>query len=118
MNARVHGTIRHTLWVTSLCLASACAAVGVGTDKAGGDTVVLRLATIDGVPSPGDPTEAPEAFAEALSEVSGGRLKVDLLHSYGDGRPDAESDLVKALARGSDLDGGWPATRAFAAAGI
>ena len=61
---------------------------------------------------------APEAFAEALPEVSGGRLKVDLLHTYGDGRPDAESDLVKALASGSDLDGGWPATRAFAAAGI
>ena len=102
-----------------MCLAAACSGIGIGGgDKAGGDTVVLRLATIDGVTSAGGTAGAPEAFAEALPEVSGGRLKVDLLHTYGDGRPDAESDLVKALARGSDLDGGWPATRAFAAAGI
>ena len=118
MNARTHRSVRTTIWATAVCLATACSAVGIGGDKAGGDTVVLRLATIDGVPSAGETASAPETFAEALSEVSGGRLKVDLLHTYGDGRPDAESDLVKALAKGSDLDGGWPATRAFAAAGI
>ena len=117
MNARTHRPVRTTIWATALCLATACSAAGIGGDKAGGDTVVLRLATIDGMPTEGG-ARGPEAFADALPEVSGGRLKVDLLDTYGDGRPDAESDLVKAIARGSDLDGGWPATRAFAAAGI
>ena len=118
MNDRMHRPVRIMLLATAVVLASACSGVGLSDDKAGGDTVVLRLATIDGVPSAGGTASAPEAFATALPEVSSGRLKVDLLHTYGDGRPDAESDLVKALAKGSDLDGGWPTTRAFAAAGI
>jgi TRAP-type C4-dicarboxylate transport system substrate-binding protein len=118
MSARVFRSVRHVIWVTAVCLATACSGIGVGGDKSGGDTVVLRFATIDGMASGGDLSSSPETFATALSEVSGGRLKVHLDHSWGDGRPDAESDLVQALASGTDLDGGWPATRAFAAAGI
>jgi TRAP-type C4-dicarboxylate transport system substrate-binding protein len=118
MDTRTRRPATTTTWAIAACLATACSGAGVAGDKAGGDTVVLRMATIDGVPTEGAAASAPEAFAEALPEVSGGRLRVDLLHSYGAGRPEAESDLVEALARGTDLDGGWPATRAFAAAGI
>lgn len=118
MNTRMNRTVLQAVSATVLCLAAACSTLGTGDDKAGGDTVVLRLATIDGAPSAGASSAGPETFASALSEVSGGRLKADLVNTYGEGRPDAESDLVRALAIGSDLDGGWPATRAFAAAGI
>jgi TRAP-type C4-dicarboxylate transport system substrate-binding protein len=100
--------------VAILGAAAACAAE---TDKAGADTIVLRFATVDGVASAAETSGSPESFARALSDVSNGRIKVDLRHNYGEGRPTAESDLVKALASGS-LDGGWPATRAFASAGI
>jgi TRAP-type C4-dicarboxylate transport system substrate-binding protein len=56
-------------------------------------------------------------FVDAVEEVSHGRLKVDLTWDYAAGAADAESQLVEAIASG-DVDGGWPATRAFARAGI
>jgi TRAP-type C4-dicarboxylate transport system substrate-binding protein len=89
----------------------------VPADRSGADTVVLRLATIDGAVNTNGQTFGPEAFVEALEEVSGGRLRVEVTTRYGNGAPDAESRLVEAIAAG-DLDGGWPSTRAFANAGI
>ena len=85
-------------------------------DKAGGDTIVLRIGTIDGVNNNGQ-SFGPQAFVDALSEVSEGRLQVEVIESYGEGAADSESDLVAAIASG-ELDGGWPSTRAFAVAGI
>ena len=86
------------------------------TDKAGSETTTLRLATIDSVNNNGQ-SYGPEAFVDGLEEVSGGRLRVEVLETYGDGAPDAESNLVRAIADG-EIDGGWPSTRAFANAGI
>jgi TRAP-type C4-dicarboxylate transport system substrate-binding protein len=83
-------------------------------DKTGGETVVLTMATIDGEVQGGP---APQAFLDSLAASSGGRFKVDVTTSFGDGAADAESRLVQSIASG-ELDGGWPATRAFAAAGI
>ena len=54
---------------------------------------------------------------KALSEVSGGRLQVEVETDWGEGSARAEADLVRAIGRG-DVDGGWPSTRAFAEAGI
>ena len=85
-------------------------------DKTGGDTVALRLGTIDEVNNNGQ-SFGPQAFVDALAEVSEGRLEVEVIEGYGEGTADSESDLVSAIASG-ELDGGWPSTRAFAEAGI
>ena len=84
-------------------------------DKAGSETVSLRMAAIDGPDIPRAP--GVEAFLNHLVAVSQGALQVEVTHAYGDGAADAESRLVEAIASG-DLDGGWPSTRAFNRAGI
>ena len=99
----------------AIALVAACSAAP-GTDKSGSDTVVLRLATIDRVNNNGQ-SYGPEAFVENLEKVSDGRIKVEMTIEYGDAAPEAESNLVKAIASG-EVDGGWPSTRAFANAGI
>ena len=85
-------------------------------DKAGSETVVLRLATIDEV-NPNGQYFGSQAFVDALEQVSGSRIKVEMVTGYGEGAPDAESQLVEAIASG-EVDGGAPSTRAFARAGI
>jgi TRAP-type C4-dicarboxylate transport system substrate-binding protein len=85
-------------------------------DKAGGDSAVLTLATIDDVNDNGQ-SFGPQAFVDNLRTVSGGRLKVEIKTDYGDGDAKAESAIVKAIAAG-EIDGGWPSTRSFAGAGI
>jgi TRAP-type C4-dicarboxylate transport system substrate-binding protein len=109
------GVIRILGAVTLMSMTAACTAAGA-TDKAGSSTVVLKLGTIDEVNGNGQ-AYGPQAFVDSLSKLSGGRLKIELTKDYGKGGAEAESDLVKAIASGK-LDGGWPATRAFARAGI
>jgi TRAP-type C4-dicarboxylate transport system substrate-binding protein len=87
-----------------------------GLDKAGGDTAVLTLASLDDVNNNGQ-SFGPQAFVDNLSAVSGGRLRVDVKTEYGGSGADAESKVVKAIATG-EVDGGWPSTRAFSGAGI
>ena len=101
--------------VGAAALVAACSATP-GTDKSGGDTVVLRLATFDRVNNNGQ-SYGPQAFLDNLEKVSDGRIKVEVTEEYGQGAPEAESDLVEAIASG-EVDGGWPSTRAFANAGI
>jgi TRAP-type C4-dicarboxylate transport system substrate-binding protein len=88
-----------------------------GVDKAGNQTVVLEFSSIDGINDNGQ-SYGPQAFIDALEQVSGGKIKVRV-RTDDDGNPDpaAETGLVKAIASG-DLDGGWPTVRAFARAGI
>ena len=95
--------------------ASACQAPG-SADKAGSATVVVRLATIDKVNDNGQ-SFGPQAFVDELAKVSGGHIKVQVVKDFHVGDPNAESQLVKAIAAG-EIDGGWPSTRAFANAGI
>jgi TRAP-type C4-dicarboxylate transport system substrate-binding protein len=99
----------------TIALVAACSAAP-STDKSGSDTAVLRLATIDRVNNNGQ-SYGPEAFVESLEKVSNGRINVEMTIEYGGGAPEAESNLVKAMASG-EVDGGWPSTRAFANAGI
>jgi TRAP-type C4-dicarboxylate transport system substrate-binding protein len=113
MNSKPTG--RWAAAVATVALVAACSATP-GADKSGGDTVVLRLATIDQVNNNGQ-SYGPQAFVENLEKVSDGRIKVEVTEKYGDGAPEAESDLVEAIASG-EVDGGWPSTRAFANAGI
>jgi TRAP-type C4-dicarboxylate transport system substrate-binding protein len=105
-------------WIAAaatVALVAACS-IAPSTDKSGSDTAVLRLATIDRVNNNGQ-SYGPEAFVENLEKVSDGRIKVEVTEDYGSGAPEAESNLVKAIAA-SEVDGGWPSTRAFANAGI
>jgi TRAP-type C4-dicarboxylate transport system substrate-binding protein len=97
--------------LTAGCFASA------GGDKTGGDVVVLRLATIDAVDNNGQ-SFGPVAFVRALEDVSDGRIQVEVdTETYGDGSVESETEIVQAISDGR-IDGGWPSTRAFAAAGI
>ena len=107
---------RAVIAIVILAMTVACTTTQ-GSDKTGGDTVVLTLATFEGQPNaniyalygPG-----PAVFVEQLGKVSGGRVKVELKTEYGgEGAPDAESKVVRAIAAG-EVDGGWPSTRAFA----
>ena len=123
MNVRRKPTGRRSAAVTAAVVGlvagglAACSAPATQTDRAGGDTVVLHLATSDGEGVDPHLIQGPIEFVEALDDVSDGRLKVDLTWDYASGAADAETQLVEAIASG-DVDGGWPATRAFARAGI
>jgi TRAP-type C4-dicarboxylate transport system substrate-binding protein len=107
---------RAVIAIMVLTMTAACQTTQ-GADKTGGDTVVLTLATFEPVPNANGQNHGPEAFVENLGKVSQGRLKVELKTDYGDGAADAESQVVRAIASG-EVDGGWPATRAFARAGV
>ena len=95
----------------------ACSAPAAPADRTGGDTVVLHLATSDGEGVDPATYQGPMEFVDAVEEVSEGRLKVDLSWNFASGAADAESQLVEAIASGA-VDGGWPATRAFARTGV
>lgn len=110
---RAAGTV--TAGIVAAVLAAGCTTPP--TDKAGSDTMVLKLATIDGQINNNGYSFGPATFVRALSEVSGDRIQVDVATTYGGEDAAAEADLVTAIAEG-EVDGGWPATRAFAAAGI
>jgi TRAP-type C4-dicarboxylate transport system substrate-binding protein len=99
--------------IAVVALAAACQSA----DKTGGDTAVLRLATFEGEVNANGQNYGPQAFVDNLAKVSGGRLKVELKTEFGAGSADAESRVVRAIATG-EVDGGWPATRAFASGGI
>ena len=100
-----------------LGIVSVLGACASGTDKAGAETLVLRLATIDGEVDPTGAQYGQQAFVDALEDVSEGGIVVELAAPFGEGAAEAESELVSAIAEGT-IDGGWPSTRAFAAAGI
>jgi TRAP-type C4-dicarboxylate transport system substrate-binding protein len=100
----------------SVLVASCAGQVIAPQDKAGSQTLVLKLATTDTVAING-PSFGQKAFLDALASVSGGLIKVDMTLGFGDSATDAESTMVEAIASG-EVDGGWPSTRAFANAGI
>jgi TRAP-type C4-dicarboxylate transport system substrate-binding protein len=88
-----------------------------GADKSGSDVLRLDFATVDGQVSSSGYQPGPEVFISSLQDLSGDRIQVDVATEYGGMRAVAESELVQAVADG-EIDGGWPAGRAFAAAGI
>ena len=99
----------------SVGAAAACSA-SAPADRAGGETVTLKLGTIDHV-NPDGQSFGVQAFVDNIPKVSDGRLKVEVVEDYGGGDPTADADLIKAIADGN-LDGGWVGTRGFGAAGI
>ena len=85
-------------------------------DRAGDQTVTLRLPVIDDVNGNGV-SYGTEAFVKAVDDVSGGHLKLDVTTAFANGASDADSQLATAISTGN-ADLGWPATRGFANAGI
>ena len=98
-----------------LLLTAACSAT-VAADKTGSDTVVLHLGSVDAINNNGY-SFGPQAFIDTLASVSGGRVTAQVEESSDDRSAEVESNVVMDIAAGK-LDGGWPASRAFAAAGI
>src|SRR5215207_7881938 len=90
-------------------LASACAG-STGTKAGGGpQPVTLRMAdaysTFYYEPAVGD-------FVKRVGKNSDGRIRVDVVHKWGDLQPDAEQKVVKAVASGK-VDLAWVGTRAL-----
>ena len=107
-------------WVTAalvLTLATTSGCTGQVVDRAGSETLVLKLGTSDGLVQASDRSYGPSTFVKEIESVSRGRLKVQVVTDVGNAAPDAETQLVKGIVAG-DLDLGYPATRAYAAAGI
>lgn len=106
--------------MAAIACAASLALAGCQTDpvvdKSGGRLRILHFATIDSL-DPNGQTPGPAVFLASVEKRSRGRLLISVQSGYGAGVTTAESDLVAAVARG-DLDGGWPATRAFSRAGI
>ena len=100
----------------SLCLLITVPALAQ-SDRTGSEVLTLRLGTFEGDVDASGVAFGPQTFFDALSEISDGRLQVELVPDVGDGATDAESTVVEAIASG-ELDGGWPSIRAFANAGI
>jgi TRAP-type C4-dicarboxylate transport system substrate-binding protein len=115
MSGRSIGTVNSLLLVAALV--NGCGAQALPPqDKAGSETLVLKLATPDVVNNNGQ-SFGPQAFVDSLESVSGGRIKVDMTLNYGDGAVDSETRMIRAIMSG-EVDGGWPSVRAFANAGI
>ena len=113
-----HWSRRWAAVTGAVVLAAACSGSASGVaDKAGGETVVLRLATIDGDVNGNGLLPGCKPLSTTWWRSREVSFQVEVTTGYGDGAPDAESTLVEAIASG-DLDGGWPSTRAFANAGI
>jgi TRAP-type C4-dicarboxylate transport system substrate-binding protein len=102
--------------VVGLLMLPACQGSAGPADTTGSDNVVLHLASIDAVNVDGH-SFGPQTFVDSLASVSAGRLTAQVAEGYGDGSAEVETTMVKDIAAGR-LDGGWPALRAFAAAGI
>jgi TRAP-type C4-dicarboxylate transport system substrate-binding protein len=92
-----------------------CAGAEAVPDKAGGTgPVSLRMAnhysTIDYEPGV-------SAFVDAVAEVSGGKLTIEVANEWGDSPADPEQTVVRDVAAGR-ADLGWAGTRVFDLLGV
>jgi TRAP-type C4-dicarboxylate transport system substrate-binding protein len=94
------------------------AACGGGDEatKAGGSggEIILRMANTTA--NLGH-TPAVAYFVDRVEQLSGGKLRIDLVHEYGDFAADAEQQVVRAVSNG-DVDLGWSGTRVFDTLGL
>jgi len=96
--------------------ASGCSA-SAGADKAGGPAggpVVLRMAS-----TPYDPSIVPPVadFIRRVGVLSGGSVQIQVINQWGDYAPDAEAQVVRAVAAGT-VDLGWAGSRVFDTLGV
>lgn len=100
-----------------LMLATGCAGSG-GGDKAGGTAshgpVILRFAS-----TPGDLSDVPPVadFVRWVRELSHGGIRIEVVNQWGNYQPDAEAQVVGAVASGK-ADLGWAGSRVFDSIGL
>ena len=99
-------TIRALAACAAFCVLSACSQNAASGNKVGGETMVLKFASIDDANDNGQ-SYGPKSFIDSIDSLSGGQVKVQFEQPYGNGAVDAETSIVKAIANGQ-LDGGWP----------
>jgi TRAP-type C4-dicarboxylate transport system substrate-binding protein len=85
-------------------------------DKAGSQTLFLKIAASDGTLQK-DLPPGPKEFLDSLASLSVDRIQVDYSLNYAGGGADSETKIVEAIAKG-ELDAGFPSVRAFPNAGI
>ncbi len=97
-------------------VASACTSPSVTADKAGGSgpTVVLKMASIAADIDLFPPVQY---FVDRVQEVSGGRIRIAVVNAWGHYAPDAERQVVRAVATGQ-VDLGSVGARVFDTMGV
>jgi TRAP-type C4-dicarboxylate transport system substrate-binding protein len=115
MNGRIRlATV--ALAVIAAMVAGGCGGDGAGSDKAGGagEPLVLRMAN-----TAGDLENAPliKDFVSQVEERSGGNVRIEVVHRWGDFAADAEQQVVRDVAAGK-VDLGWAGTRVFDTMGV
>jgi TRAP-type C4-dicarboxylate transport system substrate-binding protein len=97
-------------------VAGGCSGDGAGGDKAGGagEPVVLRMAN-----TAGDLEVVPliKDFVSQVRQRSGGNVRIEVVHRWGDFAADAEQQAVRDVAAGK-ADLGWAGTRVFDTMGV
>ena len=106
-----------TATATATVAVSGCSIGGdSGEDKAGGpgSPVVLRLANTGGSI---DQTPAVEYFVKRVRELSGGKVRIEVVDQWAEFAPDAEQQVVRDVAAG-EVDLGWVGSRVFDTLGV
>ena len=114
MTDRPH--VQLAAFVVAAILSAGCVSTLPSRDKAGGsgEPVVLRMAIASG-----DLRLHPavDFFVQRVDEVSGGALRIEVATQWGDFAPDAEQQVVRAVAAGQ-VDLGSAGTRVFDTLGV
>jgi TRAP-type C4-dicarboxylate transport system substrate-binding protein len=100
-------------------VAAGCTGGAKGGDKAGGggEPLVFRMANASAWDTELIFDPAVEYFVQRVRELSGGRIRIDVVDRWGDFSPDAEQQVVRAVSTGA-VDLGWSGTRVFDTLGI
>jgi TRAP-type C4-dicarboxylate transport system substrate-binding protein len=102
--------------VAVVVLGAGCSGGGSGATKAGKTSgpVVLRMASRDS-----DPTFdlAAALFVRRVTQISSGKLRIDVVPGWGHEQPDVEQQIVRAVAAGK-VDLGAVGTRVFDTLGV
>jgi TRAP-type transport system periplasmic protein len=99
-----------------LSVAAACTSPSATADKAGGsgETVVLKMANVTAYI---EHYPAVRYFVDRVQEVSGGRLRVAVVNEWASYAPEAEQQVVRAVAAGK-VDLGVVGARVFDTMGV
>lgn len=104
------------LAVVAAVVGGGCSGGGAAGDKAGGAgaPVVLRMAN-----TAGDLEVVPliKDFVSQVRQRSGGNVRIEVVHRWGDFAADAEQQAVRDVAAGK-ADLGWAGTRVFDTMGV
>ncbi|WAZ25667.1 TRAP transporter substrate-binding protein DctP [Streptomyces cinnabarinus] len=102
--------------VLAAVVAAGCTTADGQGDKAGGPGAPRVLTLANGYANL-DYEPAVAYFVDRVDEVSGGALRIEVAHEWGDFAVDSEQRVVRDVAAGR-ADLGWAGTRAFDSLGV